>query len=175
MDQGWEEVDSGEQVVQALGLAHAGAPSLERLLLAPGSDRYLRVEADEDTSNSGEFRVHVPRTRFFFNLTACKELKGDAVVALTAYLITHSAPVAATVAALRKLNDNLVHLSYDEMALVRTILTACAGNPYKIPVPEATLRQLYVGDPDTLDGLLDALQSKGVIKARRGGQVQLIY
>lgn len=175
MDAGWEEVTSGEQVVEALELPGLGVPLLERLLLAPASGQYLRVEADEHSAAPGEFDIYVPGTRFFFNVTACRELRGDVMVALVAYLATHSAPVAATAAALRKLNDNLTRLTEDEVMAVRAIIRACPGNPYEVPVAEVAVRERFHGDPDAVDDLLDALQSKGVISGRRGGRVQLVY
>jgi hypothetical protein len=174
MDQAWEEVTSGEHVVDALGLGDVGVPALERLLLAPDSDRYLRVEAD-GAPPAGEFGYLVPGTRYFFNVTACRELRGDAAVALAAYLATQSAPVAATAAALRKLADNLTRLSDDELVVVRAIMRACPGNPYEVAVTEDDVRERFRGDTEQLDDLLDALQSKGVIGGRRRGRVQLVY
>jgi len=172
----WVHVTSGAQITEALGLADIGVPSLDRLLLAPDAARYLRVE-EEDAPElpSGTAGYFVPGTRFFFNVTACKELKGDVVVALSAFLVTHSAPVAATAAALRKLNDNLDLLSHEEMAMVRAIMRACPGNPYEAPVSEEAIRHRFRGDPEAVADLLDALQDKGVISGRRGDRVQLVY
>lgn len=175
MEAGWREVSSGEQVAEALGLGESGAPVLERLLLAPGSEAYLRVETDEQSSEPGTFDIRVPGTRFYFNVTACKTLRGDIAVALTAYLTTHSVPVAATAAALRKLNDCLERLTDDEVAMVRAIVRACPGNPYEIPVAEDAVRGQFRGPPDAADDILDTLQSKGVIEGRRRGRVKLVY
>jgi len=172
MEDQWRQVESGSQIVEALELGDVGEPLLERMLLAPDSGRYLRVEAEEQT---GDFAYLVPHTRFFFNVTACKELRGDAVVALVAFLATHSAPAAATAAALRKLNDNLARLSDEELEVVRAVMAACDGNPYEVAVPEDDVRQCYGGDSDALDDLLDALQQKGVISRHRGGRVTLVY
>jgi hypothetical protein len=122
MDASWQEVSSGEQVVQALGLPDVGVPDLERLLLAPDSAAYLRVEVDEGPSARETFDLRVAGTRFYFNVTACKSLKGDIAIALAAYLTTHNVPVAAFAAALRKLNDNLSVLTPEEMAAVRAIV-----------------------------------------------------
>jgi hypothetical protein len=175
MPSDWIEVTSGEQIVEALELAGIGAPALERLLLAPDSGRYLRVEADEHSRTPGTFDIRVPGTRFYFNVTACKEFKGDIVVALASYLITHSVPVAAMAAALRKLSDNVKRLTDEEVSMIRTIIRACPGNPYETPVSEHTIRERFRGDPRAVDDLLDALESKGVIKGRRGDRLQLVY
>lgn len=175
MEADWTEIASGAQIVEALELAQVGEPALERLLLAPESGRYLRVEADEHGTTPGTFDIRVPGTRFYFNVTACKELRGDVVVALTAFLITHSVPVAAMAAALRKLNDNLKRLTAEEVTMVRAIIRACPGNPYETPVSEDAIRDRFRGDSDAVDDLLDALQSKGVINGRRGDRVQLVY
>lgn len=118
----------------------------------------------------------MPGTRWYFNVSACRSLKGDVVVALTAFLVTHSVPVAAAAAALRKLGDNLHRLSEEEVAVVRAIVRACPGNAYEDPVPEEDVRAKFRGDPDALDDLLDGLQAKRVVEGRRrGGRVKLVY
>ena len=86
-------------------------------------------------------------------------------VALVAFLATHSAPVAAGAAALRKLYDNLALLSPDEARLVRTIIRTCDGNPYEQPVAEAEVRAAFPGDDisdrpqpeERLPGLLELI------------------
>ena len=175
MDAGWQEVSSGGQVAQALGLADVGMPDLERLLLAPESAAYLRVEVDEEPSARETFDLRVPGTRFYFNVTACRSLKGDIAVALAAYLTTHSVPIAAFAAALRKLNDNLSVLTAEETAMVRAIVRACPGNPYEVPVTEDAVREHFRGDAGAVDDLLDALQARGVVEGRRRGRVKLVY
>lgn len=175
MDALWQEVSSGEQVARALGLADIGMSDLERLLLAPDSAAYLRVEVDEEPSARETFDLRVPGTRLYFNVTACKSLKGDVAVALAAYLTTHSVPVAAFAAALRKLNENLKVLAPEEIAMVRAIVRACPGNPYEVPVAEEAVREWFRGEADAVDDLLDALQAKGVVEGHRRGRVKLVY
>lgn len=175
MDNGWQEVSSGAEIVELLDLGAIGAPLLERLLLAPESGAYLRVEIDERFSSSGTFDIRVPGTRFYFNVTACKSFKGDIAVALTAYFVTHSVPVAAIAAGLRKLNDNLEHLTDDEVSLVQTIIRASPGNAYEDPVAEEDVRERFRGDPDTVDDLLDSLQARGVVEGRRRNRIKLVY
>lgn len=175
MDDGWQLVNSGEQVAAALGLDGIGTPMLERLLLAPGSSAYLRVEADDGPLESGVFGYGLPGTRWYFNVSACRSLKGDVVVALVAYLATHSIPVAAGAATLRKLSDSLRRLSADEVAVVRAIVRVCPGNPYELPVPEQAVRSAFRGAPDTLDDLLDGLQAKGILEGRRRDRIKLVF
>lgn len=175
MDDGWQPVKSGEHVVAALGLDGIGIPALERLLLAPDSSAYLRVEADDEPRESGVFAYGLPGTRWYFNVSACRSLKGDVVVALVAYLATHSIPVAAGAAALRKLSDSLRRLSADEVAVVRAIARVCPGNPYEHPVLEEAVRSAFRGDPDALDDLLDGLQAKGIVEGRRRDRIKLVF
>jgi hypothetical protein len=175
MDADWREVSCGREIVEALEMAGVGVPSLELLLLATQSHRYLQVKQDATSSTPGTFDIKVAGTRFFFNLTACKEFHGDIAVALTTFLVTHSVPVAAIAAALRKLSDNLHLLTGDEVALVRAIIRACPGNPYEQPVAEDAVRTRFRGDPDAVDDLLDSLQRKQVIEGRRRGRVKLVY
>jgi hypothetical protein len=170
----WQDVRTGEQIVDALGLTGVGVPAIDRLLLAPDSGRYLRVEP-EPPLRPGEFGYAIPGTRYFFNVTACRELKGDAIVALAAFLATRSAPAAAAAAALRKLYDNLTPLSDEEAQIVRAIIRACPGNPYDMPVAAAEVRQAFRGDPERVDDLLDGLQGKGIISGRRGDRIQLTF
>jgi hypothetical protein len=175
MDDGWEEISSGGQLAELLDLGRLGSLPLERLLLAPDSGRFLRVEIDERSSAPGGFDMRVAGTRFFFNVSACKSFKGDVAVALTAYLATHSVPVATVAAALRKLADNLKLLTDDEVALVRAIIRSSSGNAYDEPVAVAAVRDCFEGDPDAVDDLLDSLQDKGVIDGRRRDRVKLVF
>jgi hypothetical protein len=174
MDTGWQEVGSGKQLAEALALDRVGVPALERLILAPGSNDYLRVETDEESSTPGAFDIRVPGTRWYFNVTACRSLKGDIIVALTAFLVTHSVPAAAAAAALRKLGDNLDRLSEEEVAVVRAIVRACPGNPYEVAVPVEDVRAKF-RDLGQLDDLLDSLQAKGVVEGRRRDRIKLVY
>lgn len=173
MDDGWQEVSSGAELTALLELPSVDGPLLDRILLAPDSGRFLRVDIDEPPSAG--FDMRVAGTRFFFNVSACKSFKGDIAVALTAYLVTHSAPAAAVAAALRKLADNLKRLTDDEVALVRAIIRASSGNAYEEPVAVEEVRDRYDGDLDSLDDLLDALQGKGIIEGRRGDRVRLVF
>lgn len=175
MDDGWIEVKSGTQVAKILELEDVGALALERLILAPDSNLYLRVEPDEESSAAGTFDIRVPGTRWYFNVSACRSLKGDIMVALTAYLATHNVPIAAAAAALRKLGINLSRLSEDEVVVVRTIVRVCPGNPYEDPVPEEDVRARFRGDPGKLDDLLDGLQAKGIVEGRRRNRIRLVY
>jgi hypothetical protein len=175
MNDEWIEIASGVELARTLDLTNVGEPSLERLLLLPDSSRYLRVEADDRTSAPGSFDVRVPGTRFYFNFTACKELRGDVIVAATAFLITHSLPAAAAATMLRKLNDNLKRLTPEEVEMVRAIVRACPGNPYDTAVEVSLVRERFRGDPAAVDAILDALQDKSVLRGRRGERLQLIY
>lgn len=174
MERGWEEIGGGRQVVDALGLNGVGTPALGLLLLAPNAGRYLRVGEDK-LLPPGQFGYMLPGRRYFFNVSACREFWGDAMVALAAFLATQSTPAAAAAAALRKLYDNLARLSAEEGELVRAIMRACPGNPYEQPVEEADIRPAFRGAPERVDDLLDALQAKGVISGRRGNRVQLVF
>lgn len=175
MDDGWIEIESGTQVAKALELDEVGIPVLERLILAPDSGQYLRVEPDDESNAPGTFDIRVPGTRWYFNASACRSLKGDIMVALTAFLATHSVPIAAAAAALRKLGSNLNLLSEDEIAVVRTIIRVCPGNPYEDPVSEEDVRARFRGNPEKLDDLLDGLQAKGIVEGHRHDRIRLVY
>jgi hypothetical protein len=171
----WKPVSSGDEIADALDLTRVGAPAIDSLLLAPNSDQYLRVEKRMPPLSDGDLGFLVPRTFVFFNVTACREFWGDAMVALTVLLLTHNFPVAVIVTACRKLYDNLTLLTPEEAQVVRAVIAACPGNPYEMPVAEADIRQVFRGRSDDLEDLLDALQSKGIVVGRRGGRVQLTY
>jgi hypothetical protein len=175
MDAGWQKVRSGVEVVELLGLDGVGELTLEQLLLAPESAGYVRVEQGIGELPPGHLGYMLPSTRYFFNVSACRELRGDVMVALMTFFMTHSAPTSAAVAAFRKVHANIKRLSAEELELVRAIMRACPGNPYKQPVAEADVLSEYGGPSETVHDLLDSLQSKGVIAARRAGRVKLTY
>jgi hypothetical protein len=175
MDAGWKKVRSGVEVVELLGLDGVGELTLEQLLLAPESAGYIRVEDGIEELPPGQYGLLLPSTRYFFNVSACRELRGDVMVALATFFMTHSAPTSAAVAAFRKVHANIKRLSPEELELVRAIIRACPGNPYKQPVAEADVLSEFGGPSETVDDLLDSLQSQGVISARRGGRIKLTY
>jgi hypothetical protein len=159
--------------VKELGLNGVGTLELQQLLLAPESASYLRVDEVYGQLPPGHWGFMLPRARYFFNVSACRDLRGDIMIALVTYLMTGNASASAAVSVLRKVHANLKRLSADE--LVRAIMRACPGNPYKDPVAEADVLSEFGGAAETVDDLLDSLQSKGVVSPRRAGRVQLIY
>lgn len=171
----WKRVRSGAEVLEELGLDGVGTLTFEQLLLAPESARYLRTETEMPQLSPGQYGLMIARTRYFFNVSACRELRGDVAVALATFLMTHSAPTAAAIAALRKLQENLKRLSTEELGLVRVIVRVCPGNPYKEPVAEVDIRDASGEPAQKLNELLDSLQEKGVLSTRRDGRVQLTY
>ncbi len=175
MSEEWIEVRTGAEVIEVLGLDDVGELALAQLLLAPASASYLRVEATALDPPPGEFTLMVPRSRYSFNVSACRELRGDVIVALGTYLATHSAPASTAIAVFRKLHENLKRLTPQELELVRVIMRICPGNPYEQPVSEADVRDACAESAERVDELLDSLQGKGVLAARRGGQVKLTY
>jgi hypothetical protein len=175
MAEEWKRVSSSAEVLEELELDGVGTLTFEQLLLAPESARYLRTETEMPQLPPGQYGLMVPRTRYFFNVSACRELRGDIVVALGTFLATHNAPAAAAIAALRKLQENLKRLSPEELALVRVIVSVCPGNPYKEPVAEVDIGDASGESAEKVNALLDSLQNKGVLSARREGRVQLTY
>ncbi|MFT4083905.1 MAG: hypothetical protein QM638_15090 [Nocardioides sp.] len=148
---------------------------LNLLLSAPGADEYLRTKYEVPSSPPGTLGMLVGKTRIFFNLERCKQLKGDAMTALAVYATTQSAPVAFFAASARKLYDNLLLLTEDEVEVVRSFFSLSNGKPYDNPVAEQALRAKFAGTAIALDDLLDGLERKGVVSKRRGGSLILVY
>lgn len=170
----WVEIDAEADLAALLGVETGAAVSPHDAMLAPDSAKYLRVETTMPSLPPGQVGYLVPRTRIYFNVSACRQLWGDAMVALSAYLVTQSAPAAAAATTFRKLYSSLKLLSPEEAALVHAIIECAGSNPYESPVSESDLHAA-LGDTDGVDDLLDALQRKGVISTRRGGRIQLTF
>ncbi len=140
--EGWTEVRDGQELVNALGVA-ADEATADLLLLAPESDLYLTTRTELPAVAAGTMGYLIPHTRFFFNVSACRQFWGGAMVALTTYLATNSPQASFVAATLRKAYDNLTLLTEDEAELVHVVIGLCSGNPYRVPVREEAVMRSY--------------------------------
>lgn len=173
---GFKEVPDLSTLGQLVGIRiDAGLKEntvLELLRGAPNSDKYFTVVLETPTPLDA-LAVVVPRTRVFFNLARCKQLWGDAVVALAVYAMTQSAPAAFFAATVRKIYDNFMLLSDDEAEVVRDFFALSTGDPYRHPIPEPALRERFTHTTIPIDEVLDTLERKGIIVSHRGGGLTL--
>lgn len=168
-----------EVALDELGLLDDAGPGVSRdalLLLGevPEAAPYLHVRVEYPTPPFGAMGMMVPRTKIFFDVSRCRQLRGDAVVAFAVYSMTQSAPAAFFATSVRKLIESLQYLSDDEDEVVRALCVRSKGQPYSLGVPESVLVAAFAETLVDAVGTIDRLEEKGIVRRTRG-QVKLSY
>ena len=114
------------------------------------------------------------RTRVYVNLGQLKAIWIDLLLAAGVALSTGGNVPSAVVAGSIRAVSKVKFLSDDEAELVHVLLSYDGLNPYLVPVPMQLVRSSYEEAALDLDGLIDALASKGVLdKSDHGLQLQM--
>jgi len=120
--------------------------------------------------------LEVAKTRLFINLTEAKKVADDLVIAAVVMIATQNLPLAALLAAARKIRETIRVLSEDETEVVRVIMGLAGGaNAYEVGISEQDVRSAYKDAEVDINKLLDALQTKKILVTQRGGLVRLVY
>jgi hypothetical protein len=170
----YDELSELDERLQLDSQAHANA-TLEVLAATPGSGDWFFVRSEYPEAIPGITAFLIPRTRIYFNATEAKKVWGDLGVLAAAYAATGSTSTASAIALVKKLIAHLHVLSDEEGELVRVIAgIARPHNPYSIAVPEVRIHGAYEDADVDINGLLDALERKSVIRKERVGRVRLV-
>jgi hypothetical protein len=147
------------------------------LMLLPDRDAYIALDNPQSSAapTGPAFRLQVPGTRLFINLNACRELKGDILLAFLLWGWSQNLPLSVLMASVRKLGNNLRLLSEDESEVVGVIARLANGDAYGVGVPIATLADAYADASIDLAYLLDSLENKLVITRDRQDQIRLVW
>jgi len=175
----WTEVSDTAEVAALLGVPRAAVTDtvrsvVRKLGLEAG---YLREESAWQTPREpGVMCLEVAKTRLFINLTEAKKVADDLVIAAVVMIATQNLPLAALLAAARKIRETIRVLSEDETEVVRVIMGLAGGaNAYEVGISEQDVRSAYKDAEVDINKLLDALQTKKILVTQRGGLVRLVY
>lgn len=174
---GWVAVTHPGDLALAVGVARSAitgeAYSIVTGLLSRESYWQTRLE---DRSRPGEmFHYEVGRTRLFFNWTEAKRVGDDVLILGIVYLSTQNLPLATLLGLARKLRESFKVLTADETEVVRVIMgIAAPASAYDVGVAEARVKAAYQEATVDINGLLDSLQAKKIIRAERPGKLRLI-
>lgn len=180
MDDSWREIEDPQDLADLLGieLPDGATDLLDRIGGHPEARAWWRshteVPRTQYINGQPVLGLQILRTRYFFNVTQARKLKGDLWVIGAVYLYTGDAPTAGIVGAGKKVLDNLLHLTEDETELVRVIIGIAGRRPYQTSVLEDRVRAAYRDATVSVDSLFDSIEAKGIISKERGGKIRLV-
>lgn len=179
MTRDWIEVsdvrDLGDLLATELP---GGSELLAALSRLPGADDWwsttIEIPPTRYINGQPVMELQIMRTRYFFNWSAARKLRGDVFVIATAYAMTSSIPTAGAIGAVKKVLETFRSLTDDELELVGVIMGIAGRRPYEVSVPEKRIRDAYQGASVDVNELLDSIESKAIIRKERGEKVRLV-
>lgn len=178
----WVDVSKPSDLATQLGIdaeevCAAYSTICSAAMMLPDSELWWRTEDIGETGGDTAgvaFDYQVLQTRMFLNVTEARKMWADLVIIGIVFAATANWPLAAALAAARKLGTTLRMLSEDEAELVGVIRGKCLGNPYRDGVPTSAITAAYRGATVNVLPLLDALEGKQIIKRMRPDSVVLV-
>lgn len=161
----WREVSPQEAGVE-FGVPGDPEKAIALLLSEPSSRDFLRVEPVEPSESEASFDFLISGTRIFIKKEELKDLRGDVMAALAAWVLSQSLTWSAATALFRKGSKSIRKLTPEEAKLLRTILRMSHRD--EVVQTDALLGR-FKGTQAELDHLLAELARRGVIRAEGTG------